>query len=264
MVNDRMMEDILSFDIPIIGIGDSAQLPPIMGTNRFMNDPDIFLTEIMRQKGDLGILDLATLARNGEYIRFGNYTESRVIRMKDLDDIEKYDIVLCWRNASRQNFNSIIRAKIGRNTTYPVEGDKLLCLKNNYVHLLNYQDDVPVLLVNGMGMIARSTAKEDAEKCFELSYAPTYVTDDMFVTPVHRGPFDSYKTDKEFVIIGDEAPEVAFLDFGYACTVHKSQGSEFDNVLVVDEFKGPDDMYNKWLYTAITRAKKRVTIARYF
>jgi exodeoxyribonuclease-5 len=52
------------------------------------------------------------------------------------------------------------------------------------------------------------------------------------------------------------------LDFGYAVTVHKSQGSEWPNVLVIDDYRGAKDLYKKWLYTAITRASKSVTIAR--
>ena len=51
------------------------------------------------------------------------------------------------------------------------------------------------------------------------------------------------------------------VDYGYAITCHASQGSEWDSVLVYD-----DDMYfankmdkKKWQYTAITRAKKKLT-----
>jgi len=48
--------------------------------------------------------------------------------------------------------------------------------------------------------------------------------------------------------------------FGYALTVHMAQGSEFDNVLLIDEWFHDDRI--PWLYTGITRAAKRITIAR--
>lgn len=51
-------------------------------------------------------------------------------------------------------------------------------------------------------------------------------------------------------------------DFGYAITVHKSQGSQWDDVTIYD-----DDMLSwkpatrsRWLYTAITRGALRTTI----
>jgi exodeoxyribonuclease-5 len=266
MINDRMINDILSFNVPIIGLGDSYQLPPIYGSNKYLDEPDILLTEIMRQKKDIGVLSLATMARNGKAIPFGDYIESKVIRIKDIDNIEKYDIILCWKNITRQNLNITIRNKLGFTSDYPTIGEKLICLKNNYTHLLEY-NETPILLVNGMDLLAHSTVKlKNNDICdhFSMSYVPTYIKDAVFTTRVHRGPFDSYKYGVNYIITGDEDADIVFLDFGYACTVHKSQGSEFNDVLIIDEFKGSDEIYNKWLYTAITRARKSVTIARYF
>ena len=50
------------------------------------------------------------------------------------------------------------------------------------------------------------------------------------------------------------------FDFGYCMTVHKAQGSEWENVLIIDENHGEDRL--SWLYTAITRASKAVRICR--
>jgi exodeoxyribonuclease-5 len=47
------------------------------------------------------------------------------------------------------------------------------------------------------------------------------------------------------------------MDFGYAITCHKSQGSEWDHVLVLDESFGNDKA--RWQYTAATRASKTLT-----
>jgi exodeoxyribonuclease-5 len=265
MVNDKMMNDIISFNIPIIGLGDHAQLPPIYGANKYISNPDVFLEDIMRQKGDLGILDLAQMSRKGEYIPFGTYTESKVIHVREIEDIEKYDIILCWKNATRKNLNIIVRSKLGIESDYPTKGEKLICLKNNYVHLLEY-GDIPIFLVNGMDLISLADVSfhfEDIGSCFPLIYGLSYIEGMSFKTRVHRGPFDSYKTGNNYIIPGEVDEDIVFLDYGYAYTVHKSQGSEFDHVLIIDEFKGSADMYNRWLYTAITRARKSVTIARY-
>ena len=51
------------------------------------------------------------------------------------------------------------------------------------------------------------------------------------------------------------------IDYGYAASVHKYQGSEADNVLLVVEDRIPSHIYFRWLYTGITRAKKSITVA---
>lgn len=63
--------------------------------------------------------------------------------------------------------------------------------------------------------------------------------------------------DKTAVLTYDYASE---LDFAYAITVHKSQGNEFDAV-VIPMFSGPPQLYYRnLLYTAVTRAKKTLIL----
>jgi exodeoxyribonuclease V len=52
------------------------------------------------------------------------------------------------------------------------------------------------------------------------------------------------------------------FDFGYALTVHKAQGSSADSVLVFEERNKHmnDDDWRRWLYTAVTRAERRLII----
>ena len=50
------------------------------------------------------------------------------------------------------------------------------------------------------------------------------------------------------------------VDLAYAMTVHKSQGSEYDHVLVVVNDDYPSLLYKNLIYTAVTRAKKSVKI----
>jgi exodeoxyribonuclease-5 len=50
------------------------------------------------------------------------------------------------------------------------------------------------------------------------------------------------------------------FDYGYAITVHASQGSEWDHVVVCDDWEGRDRL--QWLYTAVTRAKQKLIWVR--
>jgi ATP-dependent exoDNAse (exonuclease V) beta subunit len=54
------------------------------------------------------------------------------------------------------------------------------------------------------------------------------------------------------------------FDYGYAITCHKSQGSEYDKVIVLEEYlKGESKAdHIRWLYTAATRAAKKLIIVR--
>ena len=50
------------------------------------------------------------------------------------------------------------------------------------------------------------------------------------------------------------------FNLAYAVSIHKSQGSEYDNVVVVLAKSFSRMFYNKLLYTAVTRAKKSLII----
>jgi exodeoxyribonuclease-5 len=52
------------------------------------------------------------------------------------------------------------------------------------------------------------------------------------------------------------------FDFGYAITCHKSQGSQWENVLIYDESWCFRDEWQRWLYTAITRASEKITLVK--
>lgn len=55
---------------------------------------------------------------------------------------------------------------------------------------------------------------------------------------------------------------LCFLITGYALSVHKAQGSEWERVLLIDERNRymSDDDYTRWLYTGVTRTKERLLI----
>ncbi len=50
------------------------------------------------------------------------------------------------------------------------------------------------------------------------------------------------------------------MELSYAITVHKSQGNEFDTVVMVLVGRHRKLHYRNLLYTAVTRAKKRLII----
>ena len=53
------------------------------------------------------------------------------------------------------------------------------------------------------------------------------------------------------------------FDYAYSITCHKSQGSEMENVMVIEQkcsYWSDGDMWRRWLYTAVTRSRKNLMI----
>ncbi len=68
-------------------------------------------------------------------------------------------------------------------------------------------------------------------------------------------------TQRDYAIEKDIELQI-FFDYGYSISVHKSQGSEWEKVIVFQQRtkRWDDEYYAKWLYTAVTRAKEKLFI----
>jgi exodeoxyribonuclease-5 len=246
MVDERMGKDLLSFKIPILVLGDPAQLPPIKGGGFFTecSEPDVMLTEIHRQAKDNPIIDMATRVRNGETLPFGQY----VLNKTNAEDILAADQVLVGKNTTRKSFNARIRQLKGFTDELPEQKDKLVCLRNN-----------PELgLLNGALWIVGDTPRvdEDSQK-IEMMISPDEGGQDVLVT-AHMQPFLKNSEEMSWW----EKKEAQEFDYGYALTVHKSQGSQWNKVVLFDESNSFKKDARRWLYTGITRAAEEVKIIR--
>lgn len=253
MVDDRIGKDLLSFGIPILTLGDPAQLPPIKSAGFFINEqPDIMLTEIHRQAQDSPIIHLATKVRKGEMIENGEYGSSRVMDkgILTIGEMAKFNQIIVGTNKTRKRINGEIRDKVRKYKTHlPVPGDLLICVKNNH----------NMGLLNGSQWIVNDVIEFQDEDLIGLEiYSAT--SEDKYVFKVCA--FKHYFEDRVKEISPFSMGSADHFDFGYAITCHKSQGSQWDNICVVDESHVFRGMQSKWLYTAITRAANSVTITR--
>lgn len=245
MVDEQIGQDLESFGVPILVLGDPAQLPPVFGAGYFTErKPDTLLTEIHRQSKGNPILDLATIVRSGRRLEKGTYGESKVIGWGDVnrEDVLAADQLLVGTNKKRHEFNDRIRELKGFAAGMPQRNDRVVCLRNN--HELG--------LLNGGLWSVQDTAQLD-----EHSVEMTVKAEDSDLSL-------SVSAHSQY-FLGKEPPfwnikEKEAFDFGYALTVHKSQGSQWDNVYIFDESRCFRQDAQKWLYTAITRAAKRVTV----
>ena len=128
--------------------GDPGQLPPINKDedNHLLDNPHIFLDEIMRQEAENEIINLTMNIRDGKPL---NRYVGKEIQILDKEELTTgmllwADQIICSTNATRIALNNQMRELLGREGE-PQDGDKVICLKNNWdIYSIN---DNP--LVNG-------------------------------------------------------------------------------------------------------------------
>lgn len=264
MVNESFGIDIESFNIPIICLGDLQQLPPVIGGSKYLIRPDYVLTKIMRQAEGNPIIYLSQLASRGEHIPYGKYGDKcYVIPKSSVTDsmLLNADMILTPTNASRSKCNKYIREELRRiDSELPVEGEKLICRKNNRNRIIGDN----VYLVNGMIGYVNSINKSTFNtRTVDISFSPDF--DDNLV--FHNVRID-YKTLMQSIQIDNGQYKKGYsmydmFEFGDAITVHLSQGSQANNVLFISEpfGRGDRDIQTKLEYTGITRASEGLIYA---
>jgi exodeoxyribonuclease V len=249
MVDAELARDLMSFGVPLLVLGDPAQLPPIQGGGFFTDaKPDAMLTEVHRQAQDDPIVRLSMEIRAGNSLAEGQYGETQVVRRANLDPkrVLGADQVLVGRNATRRAYNARLRERRGFAEALPMAGDKLVCLRNNRRKgLFNGGLWVVKEKPKARRQIIRMHLNPDEDlgnRMVKVSVRPECFTGEIeqFEWP-QRKPYDEF-------------------DFGYVLTVHKAQGSQWDDVVLFDESAAFQDNRDRWLYTGVTRAAKRLTV----
>ena len=275
MLPKEIWDLLLSHNIHVICLGDPFQLPPIGEDNGVLYNPHIFLDEIMRQAQESEIIRLTMDIRDGKSLQLFKGNEVQVFDQKDMVDgmFTWADQIIVAKNETRRNINSRVRKMIfGVDTEEPIEGDKIICLRNSWetvteagdvlvngtigtLHNIRYYQHHPFLKPK---MTAHFLSEDDYENA-EMSPIDLYFRD-LNIDYKLLTTGEPTVTEKNFRRFPKEFRPLTF-DYGYCITCHKSQGSEYGKVLVVEEFlKGND--HARWLYTAATRAKDKLVIVR--
>ena len=281
MVDIHLFKSLLSavsVGTRLIMVGDVDQLPSV-GPGQVLQDlinsrafPVVILKRIFRQAGESDIVVNAHKINRGEEIELNNKSmDFFFLERKDVNVIykhmiqlireklppyvnaEPYDIQVLTPmrkgNLGVEVLNGILQQYLnppdGKKKEHRLgerlfrEGDKVMQIKNNYQIPWEVVSKYGISVDSGMGIFNGDmgiiTKIDEASSLLEVEYDE------------HRRA--------EYSFSGLDEIELA-----YAVTIHKSQGSEYPAVLL-PIMNGPKPLLNRnLLYTAVTRAKKCVTI----
>ena len=281
MVDIHLMHALLSAIVPgtrLVLVGDQNQLPSV-GPGSVLRDlirsecfPIVCLTHIFRQASQSDIVVNAHKIHNGEEVILDN-------KSKDFFFLKRYDVNVIWKvlvtlvsqklpryvDARPQdiqiltpmrkgalgveNLNQILqkylnppapdKAERENGGNILREGDKVMQIRNNYQMEWEIRGINGIVAERGMGVF-------NGDLGMIRSINP-YT--EVITVEFEEGKFADY-TFKQ----ADE------LELAYATTIHKAQGSEYPAV-VIPLLGGPRMLMTRnLLYTAVTRARKCVTI----
>lgn len=243
MISKRLHDDLENVANKILYIGDHGQLEPIGYDPGIMRNPDFRLERIHRQAKGSEIIRYAHHVREeGHPMEWDGSVDVETRKWWPQDDIHTFDAVLCGYNRTRHHANRQIREARGYTSDIPEVGETLICLYNNRqwgVH-------------NGLQVVVTGVRSHDDPDGLWISYTdyegrgcevPIYVP--------QLGVSEKFEREEQV------REDFTLFDWGYALTVHKSQGSEWDSVCVIHE-TGSWNM-PRWSYTAATRAAKKLT-----
>lgn len=280
MVPKTLMDLLFSHPCYVICLGDPFQLPPINKNedNHLLDNPDIFLDQIMRQEEDSEIIRLSMNIREGKPIHYFNGKNVKVLPKTSVNTgmLTWADQILVATNKERIRYNNYVRSLLNKGPE-PEDGDKVICL-HNYWDNINTNGDP---LINGtIGILRHPEARKVYFPRFIRPDNPSF---DVINADIETegGIYHNMNLDRKMILTGEKCcdgkisyqlgrlkPKIGErvpkeFAYGYAVTVHKAQGSQWDKVLVLEEsFPFGRTEHARWLYTSITRAVDKVVLIR--
>lgn len=264
MVGEDIAEDLLSFGVPTLAIGDPFQLQPVQSNPGFcIREADAALTEVHRQAADNPIIWASMQVRAGKPLQLGSHGDGRLRVITKKDDDKTYDLdldaqILIGTHRKRWQITREIRKLSGLDAVGPATGELMIVNKNSlrYPSLVNgtmvmVEDDVGELKRGAVTFQMR--VRDEEGRVYDTNCIQAVIEEHYLGAKNSTAP-------KSVVFRESQKRENDQIDFGYAITVHKSQGSQWNEVVLHDESRVFRDQADQHLYTGITRAAEKLTV----
>lgn len=230
----------------------------------------------MRQAQESEIIRITMDIRAGKYIPYSRTgKEVQIVRPEEVVDGMYYwaDQIICATNKKRNEINNFMRQSTGRGSE-PETGDKVIALKNCWDTL---DETGTNALVNGTIGVLGDFTRRNQEFFGKIPDVP--ILDAQIITE-EDGIFDTVLIDYQALTEGKPflTPEQSYavwkhplfrslepveVNYGYAITGHKAQGSQWNKVLVFEENFPFDRLeHARWLYTCCTRPSQKLVLVR--
>lgn len=292
MVSHDMWFDLRTFchqlGLKILLVGDPFQLPPVADKDgisfstlvEIKTKHNVFLTEVCRQALDSPIIRASMMIRQSELgmmeaLMGGDL--QLVPEDKVLDtfmSFSKTRALIAHRNITRQRLNLEVRERLGHHKLDLVDGEPLLVMHNNYqidrfngeTVTFNSWERAPDAAIavrdrakNLSAMMSFGVAKAE-EHQVTLSIEEVFAKVEMPRKSIARAARNHAQYDWEYA--RGYTPSHLNAELGYCLTAHKAQGSEWDDVqILLEPSVRPYTIEGRrWVYTAITRAKKTASV----
>lgn len=265
MVTETLIKDLQSYGIQIIMCGDDFQLPPIGSNVNYAENCEYRLTNIIRQAADSGIIRAASDLRLRGYVDENGYGDDVIVYdisdkhllTRFMPEVDDQKMILCSYNNTRNAFNARIRRKQGFNGETAEPGERVICLKNNK----------DVGMMNGeTGIVKEFVEKESDEVSIFKMLIDGEDTPSNYRVFTHGFTDKNQKKYEDWTFIRQYKDSIKglplFMNFANVLSIWKSQGSQWDEVMMIDErcsfLSDHDDRRRR--YTGMTRAAKKLTI----
>ena len=165
------------------------------------------------------------------------------------------EMIIVGRNRTRHATNHKIRRLLGRtDSPAPVEGDRVICRRNN--HELGLLNGSSWTVDRCLPDLEKMTAKIEVSSVIDEEDRKRGDKSEHVECSTWLHHFMA----REDELQGHNRREHDEFSYGWAITAHSAQGSQYDDVLVFDESRQFGKDAPKHLYTAITRAAKSLTV----
>lgn len=271
MIDKALFMDLLAQEVPLIFTGDHGQLPPVSKDPSdpafsLMTSPDLVLSKVYRNAGDIALF--AAHLRNGGRPEYFKPTDGTVM----IGDASKLGFdadtqILAWKNSTVLRMNQMFRKGLGL-TGAVCEGDRIMFDYNwmtrdgkvykgttGTVRSVAYgmnENDNPILEIElDDSEVSSVTVKADMNFFTKAKVAPQPRSIETAIKMENGRVYGYDKRDNPLFGVP--------IRHAYCLTVHKSQGSEWPDVTVVQDMPTWNEDFRAWAYTAASRAKSKLT-----